>query len=110
IHPPADDFSGRRVGAEVGKTAWELVRKFFDGSVANSEVKLSTRNIDGNNVEVRYSAVRGLYYKVLSAANVEGPYTDAGGAGQVAMEASTASTNALGGAQKFFRVSSSLAP
>jgi hypothetical protein len=110
IHPPADDFSGRRVGAEVGKTAWALVKKFFDGSVADSEVKLTTRNIDGNNVELRYSAVRGLYYKVLSASKVEGPYTEDSAAGKIAFEASTASTNALGGDQKFFRVSSSLAP
>jgi hypothetical protein len=110
IHPPADDFAGRRVGAEVGKTAWELARKFFDGSVINSGVKLTNRQVDPSNMEVRFNAVRGLYYKVQTSANVEGPYSDAGGAGQVALEASVASTNALGGAQKFFRVSGSLAP
>jgi hypothetical protein len=110
IHPPVDDFTGRRVGSEVGKSAWELSRKFFDGSVINSEVKLATRKLDGNNVELRYNAVRGIYYKVQSATNVQGPYTNGGAAGQVAMEASIASTNAPDGAQKFFRVSAALAP
>jgi hypothetical protein len=109
IHPPADDFAGRRVGAEVGQTVWALAQKFFDGSVINSGINLTTRKLDGNNVEVRFNAVRGLYYKVQGAENVAGPYSD-GGPGQVALEASIASTNAASGAQKFFRVSASLLP
>jgi hypothetical protein len=110
IHPPADDSAGRRVGSEVGKSAWELARKFFDGSVINSEVKLTTRKLDGNNTELRFNAVRGLYYKVHSSANVQGPYSNGGGSGQVAMEASIASTNSLANPQRFFRVAVSLAP
>ncbi|HUS36707.1 MAG TPA: vanadium-dependent haloperoxidase [Verrucomicrobiae bacterium] len=110
IHPPADDFAGRIVGAEVGKTAWNLVRKFFDGTVGNSEISLATRKVDAGAAEVRFSAVRGLYYKVLTASNVEGPYTDGGAVGQIAVEASTATTNAVTDAQMFFRVSGSLAP
>ncbi len=109
IHPPADDFAGRRVGAEVGTTAWALVKKFFDGTVANSDVTLATRKLDGNNVELRYNAVRGLYYKVQSASNVDGPYTDSG-SGQVALEASVGTTNSVSEPHQFFRVSSSLAP
>jgi hypothetical protein len=110
IHPPADDFAGRRVGSEVGQSAWDLARTFFDGSVINSEIHLTTRQLDGNNVELRFNAVRGLYYRVNTAATVEGPYSDGGSAGQVALEASVASTNALVNAQHFFRVSASLAP
>jgi hypothetical protein len=110
IHPPADDFPGRHVGSQVGTTVWALAQKFFDGSVLNSPVSLTTRKVDGNNVEVRYNAVRGLYYKVLSATNVDGPYTDGGQPGQRAQEASIATTNAPGDARKFFRVSGSLAP
>ena len=109
IHPPADDIAGRLVGAQVGQTAWALAKKFFDGTVGDSEVNLATRQVDANNVEVRYNAVRGLYYKVHTATNVEGPYSDGGAAAQ-ALEASVASTNALGDSQKFFRVSASLNP
>ncbi len=32
IHISADDFEGREVGAECGKAAWELARRYFDGS------------------------------------------------------------------------------
>ena len=110
IHPPVDDFTGRRVGSQVGQGAWELAQKFFDGSIINSEVRLTSRKLDDNNVELRFNAVRGLYYRVYTATNAEGPYNDGGAAGQVALEASVASTNALAGAQKFFRVSASLTP
>jgi len=110
IHPPADDFAGRRVGSEVGKGAWELARKFFDGSVINSEVILATRKLDANNMELRFNAVRGLFYKVHTSTDVLGPYSDGGSAGQVALEGSVASTNTLSDAQKFFRVSASLTP
>ncbi len=110
IHPPADDFAGRRVGAQAGTNAWALARTFFDGSVINSQVLLTARKLDSSNLELRFNAVRGLYYKVLSSTNVAGPYSDGGGAGQVALEASLASTNSLTAPQRFFRVSASLAP
>ena len=109
IHPPVDDFAGRRVGAEVGKNAWELAQKFFDGSVVNSEVTLTTRKLDTQNVELRFNAVRGLYYRVQSSANVAGPYS-AGSPGRVALERSVSSTNTTSSAQEFFHVSASLTP
>jgi hypothetical protein len=31
IHIPADDLSGRRLGARCGKEAWALARHYFDG-------------------------------------------------------------------------------
>src|SRR6266498_5054628 len=32
IHPPVDDFGGRRAGSQCGKAVWALAHKFFDGS------------------------------------------------------------------------------
>ena len=32
IHVPADDFAGRRVGAECGKSAWERAEQHFEGT------------------------------------------------------------------------------
>jgi hypothetical protein len=110
IHPPVDDLAGRRVGAQVGLSTWELAQKFFNGSVINSEIVLTTRQLQNHNMELRFNAVRGLYYKVHSASSVQGPYSDGGGPGQVAFEASVASTNSLAGAPRFFRVSASLTP
>ncbi|HMJ63940.1 MAG TPA: hypothetical protein VK615_01215, partial [Candidatus Binatia bacterium] len=110
IHPPADDFPGRRVGAQVGSTVWALAQKFFDGSVINSEIRVAARKLDANNAELRFNAARGLYYKIHSASQVEGPYSDGGAPGRIALEASIASTNTTSEAKKFFRVSASLSP
>ena len=33
IHPPADDFSGRRIGHAVGPAAWALAMQYFAGQV-----------------------------------------------------------------------------
>ena len=33
IHPPADDFAGRRIGHEVGPAAWALAMQYFAGQV-----------------------------------------------------------------------------
>ena len=110
IHPPADDFSGRRVGAQVGTNVWALVQKFFDGSVANSQIHLAARKLSNGNIELGFNAVRGLYYKIHSTANVGGPYSNGGNPGQVAFEAWTTSTNSPSDPRKFFRVSGSLTP
>ena len=110
IHPPADDFAGRHVGSQVGLTAWALARKFFDGSVLNTEIRVSSRKVDAGNMEVRFNAVRGLYYRIHSATSVEGPFTDGEGPGQLAFEASIAKTNPVSPSQRFYRVSSSLDP
>jgi hypothetical protein len=110
IHPPVDDFTGRRVGSQVGTNTWALAQKYFDGSILNSRVNLTASSLDGTNMEVRYNAVRGLYYKVLTATNAVGPYSNGGNPGQLAFEASVASTNSLSGPQKFFRAAASLAP
>ncbi len=110
IHPPVDDIAGRQVGAQVGTNTWNLARKYFDGSIINVPISLALRKVGGTNAEVRFSAVRGLYYKLLTSTNVAGPYSNGGQPGQMALEAFVPSTNALGGAQKFYRVSGSLAP
>lgn len=110
IHPPVDDFTGRRVGSEVGKKTWALAKTFFDGSVVNSEVDLAARKLDNSNVEVRFNAVRGLYYKLQTSAKIDGPFADENSQAQLALEASLATTNSLSNPAKFYRISTSLKP
>jgi hypothetical protein len=35
IHIAADDFEGRKIGAQCGKEAWTLVQRYFDGSAGS---------------------------------------------------------------------------
>jgi len=108
IHPPADDIAGRLVGSEVGISAWNLAKKFFDGSVLNSDVNVTSRKTE-NNVELRFDAVRSLHYTLQASTNAAGPYENVGPSSH-ALEASIASTNAVSETHQFFRVSASLAP
>lgn len=108
IHPPADDRAGRLVGSQVGQMAWNQAKKFFDGTVVNTAVNMSARKVDDANVAVEFTTVRGLYYKVHTAENPQGPYEP--GASQRAMEGTMSATAASGGAGKFFQVSASVNP
>lgn len=110
IHPPADDLAGRRVGAEVGQRAWALARAFFDGSVVNSPITLEMRRVGGGDLELVFNTVRGLVYRIQSAPRVDGPYVDAGGPGQVALDARVAVTRTPTESPAFFRVAASLTP
>jgi hypothetical protein len=35
IHIQADDFTGRRIGSECGKTVWSLAQRYYNGSIGS---------------------------------------------------------------------------
>src|SRR6185369_1249626 len=74
IHPPIDNFAGRRVGSQVGKDVWELAKRYWDGSITDTPVAI--RRLDTGQCEVRYNTVRGLYYKLQSTPDLSEPFTD----------------------------------
>lgn len=74
IHPPADDFAGRRAGSIAGKAAWELARRYWDGSV--SKVELAIRRLAESLCEVTFTTRRGFAYQLQGASTLDGPFTD----------------------------------
>jgi hypothetical protein len=110
IHPPIDNWTGRRVGAQVGKQVWELAKKYFDGSVVDSPVTLALRRIEANQIEVRHNTLRALYYKLQSTTNLAVPFSDEPGGLMRAVDSSLATTNAAGGTHKFYRATISASP
>lgn len=110
IHPPADDFAGRIVGAQCGQGVWAVARKYFDGSVLNTPVTLALRSLPGGTNELRFNTVRGLYYKVQSTTNLTLAFSDEPGGAIRAYDNPIARTNAATGAQKFYRTETSLTP
>lgn len=109
IHPPIDNFVGRRVGAQVGKGTWDLVRRYWDGSVTNTPVTITRLN--SNQYEVRYPALRGFYYDLRSSLNVAQTFTnDPPGTSQPFDAISVARTNTINGPAKFFRAVSRSMP
>lgn len=110
IHPPVDDFSGRRVGSLVGKGVWALVQKYFDGSITNNPVALAIRPLDAGRSELRFGATRGFHYKVQSAPNPDAPFEDEPGGRELARDTVLLRTNLHSGPARFFRAVGSPAP
>lgn len=110
IHPPADDFAGRRVGAQCGQGVWALVRRYWDGSITNTPVTLALRKLNSATHEVRFHTLRGFFYKLQSTTNLNVPFTDEGDGFTQAMDTSIARTNSFGEPQKLYRAVVALAP
>jgi hypothetical protein len=103
IHPPADDFAGRRAGSVSGKASWALAQKYWDGSIA--KVDLAIRRLDGGKVEVAYSTHRGFQYREQSTADLNLPFADTGAFVQQPFDiVSVVRTNALENPSRFYRV------
>jgi hypothetical protein len=111
IHPPIDNLAGRRVGSQIGKGVWALAKRYFDGNVNNTPATLALRQSSPGINELRFNTLRGLYYTVQSTTNLNVvPFASEPGGSILAQDSFISRTNAATGAQKFYRVSSSLTP
>jgi hypothetical protein len=109
IHPNADNMAGRRVGAQVGRAVWDLVKRYWDGSVAKTPVTITRLN--STQYEVRYNALRGFYYNLESTPDLNQPFAnDPPGTSQPFNALSVARTNSLTGQAKFHRAVSRSTP
>jgi hypothetical protein len=103
IHPPADDFAGRRVGAQCGSNSWALAKRYWDGSITNTPMAITRLN--ATEYEVRYDTVRGFNYEFQSSADLNQPFVaDPPGTNRPFDAISVARTNSLSGPARFHRV------
>jgi hypothetical protein len=109
IHPPVDDLAGRRVGAQCGQGVWNLVQKYWDGSIATGAVNLTMNKLNPARCEVRYNTDRGMYYKLQATTNLSEPFSDVPGSSLLATNSSAAIATNLNGAT-FFRAVRTLTP
>ncbi len=109
IHVPIDDFVGRRVGSHCGKLVWDLARLYFDGSVTNAAIHLTMQGSDASS-SIQFNTLRGLYYRVQSAADLAHPFVDVPNGLYQATEGFTVHTNLVEGAYRLYRVVSGLKP
>jgi hypothetical protein len=110
IHPPIDNLAGRRAGAQLGKAVWALAKKYWDGSVTNTQAILALRKLGGGTNQLSFNALRGLYYKLQSTTNLSAPFANEPGGSTLALDAWLAITNAPTDPRKFYRTASSLGP
>lgn len=104
IHPPADDFAGRRVGAEVGRRAWTLTRQYFDGSVNRSGAPMSLERLADGGIVTRCETVRGRSYRLQSTPDLGTAFTDEPGGRFQAVDSPTLQAYPATGPSRFFRL------
>jgi hypothetical protein len=109
IHPPIDNYVGRRAGSQCGKAVWELAKRYFDGSVTDTPVAI--RRLDTNQYEVSFDTLRGMYYNLQSTADLGQAFTNEPPAIAQPFDALTvARTNSFSGPRKFYRAVGSFSP
>lgn len=104
IHPPADDFAGRRVGAQCGLEVWELAEKYFDGSIDDLPLTLAIAAPGTSEAAVTIPTLRGFYYKLQSTEDLSQPFADDPAGFVQALERSIVQPIDVNGPQKFYRV------
>ncbi len=110
IHPPVDNWGGRRVGSAAGIGVWEAARKYFDGSITSAPTTLTIRRLNPGTSEVRYNTLRAMYYKLQGTTNLGEPFVDVPGGTVQALNSSLAVTNNLTTGDTFYRAVRSLTP
>ncbi len=110
IHVSVDDVTGRRVGSQCGLGAWALARKYFDGSVLQTPPTLTIRQASAGQCELRFTTIRGLFYKVQSTPDLSQSFMDEPGGFSQALDGYATVNDGIAGAQKFYRAVGALAP
>ena len=104
IHPSVDDFAGRRVGSQCGIGVWELVQKYFDGSIAQAPFALTIQPAAQAGCEMRFNTVRGFFYKLQSAPDLLGTFSDDPTGFVLAFDTSMLRTDNPAGPKRLYRV------
>lgn len=72
IHVAPDDGPGRIMGSEIGKAAWELAKKYYDGSIATHSAEQVAIVRKGNgDMELTWWQNRGMFYGVSETLDLE---------------------------------------
>ena len=111
IHVSVDDLTGRKAGAQCGKAAWDLARRYFDGSILQTPAPtLTIRPYGGSQCELSFDTLRGFYYRIQSTLDMGRPFPDDPLGFVQALDSVTYRIDSGGSACKFYRVTSALLP
>jgi hypothetical protein len=104
-----DDFHGRIIGSQAGKSVWALITKYFDGSILAEKMVPSMGFVNGGGVVVKTPARRGLYYHLEVTSDLS-HWTTVGSSVQAGDTSITLSDPVGGAAPRFYRIVSTAAP
>ncbi len=104
IHVSVDDVTGRRIGAQCGRGAWALARRYFDGSIVQEPVAITIRELASDRCELRYDTFRGFFYKLQSTSEFGQSFSDDPAGYTQALDSSIVRLEVLAGPRRFYRV------
>lgn len=104
IHSRADDFAGRRVGAECGKRTWQLAQQYFNRAVESVETELKLSRTFEGDYEINFNATRGFLYKIEFTDDLQTAFQDLPGSEQVAGDVNIQWVDPLGTGNRYYRV------
>jgi hypothetical protein len=106
IHVPADDGPSRIVGSRCGIDAFDLAKKYFDGSILNEQPNVVITPDSMGRFNLEWNSSRGMFYELQSSATIGGDYSGDGytRAGEMRMQTSVTPS---GDAVRFYRVQKS---
>jgi hypothetical protein len=67
IHPREDDYAGRIIGSEAGKSAFALAEKYWNGTILSEAIIPQITRLPNGHMRLTWIAQRGLNYKVRSS-------------------------------------------
>jgi hypothetical protein len=72
IHVAPDDGPGRIMGSKIGKAAWVLASKYYDGRILQEPLPVrATRQANGD-LHLEWDQVRGMRYAVRTTSDLRG--------------------------------------
>ncbi|MBK1835295.1 vanadium-dependent haloperoxidase [Roseibacillus ishigakijimensis] len=71
IHVAPDDGPGRIMGSRCGLAAWELAKKYYNGTIATEEVPIQVVAREDGSMEISWNQHRGLFYTLYESTDLD---------------------------------------
>jgi hypothetical protein len=76
IHVSEDDFHGRIIGSQAGKSAYQLAASYWSGGIRETPIPVTIAILPTGQCELKWKPIRGLYHRVQSSPDLT-TWTDA---------------------------------
>ncbi len=104
IHVSEDDYHGRVIGATVGVKAYALASSYWKATIDDQILPVNISVLANGSRKLTWSAIRGMYHRVQSSTELNGPWTNETVDSVTYDPAGTWTDDSSFGSRKFYRV------
>jgi hypothetical protein len=76
IHVSEDDYHGRIIGSQAGKSAFTMAEKYWTGAILNEAMRPNVKVVNSTTAYLTWTNTRGMSHKVQTSTNLS-TWTDA---------------------------------